>query len=270
MPSQFSALGFEATSGEELAALATKVAERAESIFVEGGEYLCWSPASGEQLWLQLKRNGDAMGMTPHFAGKGRLRAAIEARLAREVHTPLDGTFLAWANPGPVANGEVSGEYPFVFDTPDAAVHAALPLPAVVDVQVAAFAQNATLYASDADYVAAQQAQGMSFPVQSFIPSGLVSPSGEPVSPPESHALISGHIVEAEERHNAITGNPFFWALVDTVGGTYDAIIDPSLLDHRPSAGNILSGWFWLSGRILPTAAAAAPGKKRWWGWGKR
>jgi hypothetical protein len=104
----------------------------------------------------------------------------------------------------------------------------------------------------------------MSFASRSFIPSGLFSPSGEPVVPPEPHALISGHVIEAEERHNAITGNPFFWALLDTVGGTFDAIIDPSLVTHRPGPGNVLSGWFWLSGRLIP-AEASAP-KSSWFG----
>jgi hypothetical protein len=261
MPSQFSALGFDARSGEDLAALASKVAARAESIFVEGGEYLRWSPASGEQLWLQLKKNGDAMGMNPHFAGKGRVRALVEGRVARDSHTPLDGTFLAWANP--IAGEEGSGDYPFVFDCPDAAQHASAALPLTVDVQVAAFAQNATLHLGEREYHEAQASQGMSFGLKAFIPSGLVSPTGEPVSPPEPHALISGLILEAEERHNAITGNAFFWALLDTLGGTYDAIIDPELLSHRPSPGNVLSGWFWLSGRIQ--AATTTP-KRGWFG----
>ena len=262
MPSQFSALGFDARSGEDLAALASKVAERAESVFVDGGEYLRWAPPSGEQLWLQLKKNGDAMGMTPHFAGCGTVRARVDGRVPRENHTPLDGTFIAWANP---AEGtDEGGDYPFVFDCPDAAVHAALSFPLVVDVQVAAFAQNATLHAGEREYHDAQAAQGMSFPAKAFIPSGLVSPSGDPVSPPESHALISGVVVDAGERHNALTGNPFFWALLDTLGGTYDTIVDPELLAHRPSPGNVLSGWFWLSGRLN------MPGGRRQAGWFSR
>lgn len=260
MPSQFSALGFEATSGEDLAALASRVADRADSIFVPEGQYLRWSPPSGEQLWLQLKKGGDAMGMNPHFAGKSNVRATLEARISRDKHTPLDGTFLAWANPP--ADATSSGDYPFVFDCPDAATQAGLALPVTVDVQVAAFAQNATLHASEADYLSAQAAQGMSFPAKAVIPSGVISPSGQPVSPPEPHALISGLVLEAEERHNTITGNAFFWALVESVGGTFDVIIDPELLTHRPSAGNIVSGWFWLSGRII--TQTAPPPARSW------
>ncbi len=260
MPSQFSAIGFDATSGEELAALASRVAERADSIFVDGGEYLRWAPASGEQLWLQLKRNGDAMGMNPHFAGRSIVRAEVQARIGRDGHTPLDGTFLAWANP-PAGVGS-GGDYPFVFDCPDAARHVGLVLPAIIEVQVAAFAQQITVFESPAAYDASQAAQGMSFPSRAFIPSGVISPSGEPVTPPAPHALIAGHVVEASLQENAISGKPFCWALVDTLGGTFDVVIDPALVDAPPQTGNVLSGWFWLSGR--PIGDVAAPAAKGW------
>ena len=107
------------------------------------GEYLKWAPPSGEQLWLQITPEGDAMGMNAHFAGKSVIRVAVEARVARPSHTPLDGTFLAWANP---SGGAASvGDYPFVFDCPDAATHLELALPSTVTAQIAAFAQQVSL-----------------------------------------------------------------------------------------------------------------------------
>jgi hypothetical protein len=259
VPSQFSAIGFAVSSGEDLAALASRVAERADTVNARAGQYLKWAPPSGEQLWLQVKHNGDAMGMNPHFQGKSSLRVAVEARIARDAHTPLDGTFLAWANP---PAGEVTGgDYPFAFDCPDAATHDTLTLPATLTAQIAAFAQQITVYASRAEYDAAQAAQGLSFGSRSFIPSGLISPSGEPVVPPESHALIAGEVIEAEERRNSVTGEPFWWALIDTLGGTFDVVVDPSLLSGQPiHAGNVISGWFWLSGRL----EQAAPPKSGW------
>ena len=258
MPSQFSAIGFNVASGEDLAALASRVADRAETVDTPAGQYLKWAPPSGEQLWLQVKYSGDAMGMNPHFEGKSSVRIALEARVVREAHTPLDGTFLAWANPP--AGAEAGGDYPFVFDCPDAGVHEALALPATVTAQIAAFAQTITVYASRTAYDAAQAAQGLSFDARSFIPSGLISPSGEPVTPPESHALIAGEVVEAAERLNTVTGEPFWWALVDTLGGTFDVVIDPSLVGTPVRPGNIVSGWFWLSGRLQ----RATPARGGW------
>lgn len=253
MPSQFSAIGFTISSGEDLAALASRVAERADTIDAREGQYLKWAPPSGEQLWLQVKRTGDAMGMNPHFEGKSSIRIAVEARVTRKAHTPLDGTFLAWANP---PEGAASGgDYPFAFDCPDAAVHESLELPLTVTAQIAAFAQQLTVYESETAYNASQAAQGLTFPSRAFIPSGLISPSGEPVTPPESHALISGLILDASERRNTVTDDPFWWALLETVGGTFDLVIDPSLLSAPVRAGNVVSGWFWLSGRLRTDAA---------------
>lgn len=248
MPSQFSSIGFHVASGEDLAALATRVADRADTIDAPEGQYLKWAPPSGEQLWLQVKRSGDAMGMTPHFEGRSEVHARLEARVARDTHTPLDGTFLAWArSDGHDAPG---GEYPFVFDCPDARVHDTLELPASVVLQVAAFAQQLTVHESEAVFHDHQASQGTSFASRSFIPSGLVSPAGEPVTPPESHALMAGHVADAGPRTNGVTGAGYWWALLDTVGGTFDVVVDPAILDAPIRAGNVLSGWFWLSGRV--------------------
>lgn len=250
MPSQFSAIGFHVASGEDLAALASRVAERADTIDAPGGQYLKWAPPSGEQLWLQVRRNGDALGMNPHFGGMSTVRATLETRVSRASHTPLDGTFLAWANPP--ADGSPGGDYPFAFDCPDAATLASVDLPATVTLQVAAFAQQLTVHASEAAYEVDQRAQGLSFASRSFIPSGLLSPAGEPIVPPESHALFTGHVLTASERRNSVTGEPFWWALVHTLGGTYDVVIDPSLITAPVTPGNVIAGWFWLSGRLQP------------------
>jgi hypothetical protein len=250
MPSQFSAIGFDVSSGEDLAALASRVADRAETITVGADQYLKWAPPSGEQLWLQVKRNGDAMGMNPHFAGRASLRVAVESRVDRDSHTPLDGTFLGWANPP--AGAAAGGDYPLAFDCPDAAAHAALSLPAVADAQIAAFAQQVSVYDSAAAYDASQAAQGLNFASKAFIPSGLLSPDGRPVDPPEPHALFAGHVLDAAERRNTVTNRPFWWALVETIGGTFDVVIDPELLAAPVRPDNVLSGWFWLSGRLQP------------------
>ena len=141
------------------------------------------------------RRDGDERALRRQI----RVRVAVEARVPRPSHTPLDGTFLAWANPPEGA--ATGGDYPFAFDCPDAATHADLALPVTLTAQVAAFAQQVSLYESAE---ARTQRQGRQPPHASFIPSGLVSPSGEPVTPPEPHALIAGHVLEADTRANAV------------------------------------------------------------------
>ena len=254
MPSQFSAIGFSITSGEDLAALASRVAQDAERISTPLGEYLKWAPSSGEQLWLQITPDGDAMGMSAHFEGKSSMRLSVETRLARPSHTPLDGTFLAWANPP--AGAVSGGDYPFVFDCPDAAIHTELALPATATAQIAAFAQEVSSYESERAFLASPAAAGMSSS-RSVIPSGLISPDGAPRNPPEPHALIAGHVLEASARINAVSGEPYWWALVESIGGTFDVVIAPDLLPAPPPAGSVLAGWYWLSGRLFTSAVRA-------------
>ena len=177
----------------------------------------------------------------------------------RDTHTPLDGTFLAWANPP--AGAMTGGDYPFAFDCPDAGTLKTLALPARAVAQIAAFAQQVTVYA-DADGVRCGAARAghvvsvaLVHPLWPALPrrrSDSILPNHTRSSPATSSKLTNGN--------NSVTGYPFWWALVDTLGGTFDVVIDPALLPSPPRAGNVLSGWFWLSGRIsLDTAR-----KRRW------
>ena len=81
----------------------------------------------------------------------------MEARVARDTHTPLDGTFLAWANPP--TGAKTGGDYPFAFDCPDADTVGDLALPTVVDAQIAAFAQEVSVFDTEARYAASDSAR---------------------------------------------------------------------------------------------------------------
>ena len=122
-------------------------------------------------------------------------------------------------------------------------------LPTTVAARIAAFAQQLTVYESPQAYDAAQAAQGLPFGSQSFIPSGLVSPSGEPgLIAPESHALIAGQVIEADAETRS-TAQPFWWALRHRRwhiqrGDQSFAAVEPG--PHRLA----IAGWFWLSGRL--------------------
>jgi hypothetical protein len=58
-------------------------------------------------------------------------------------------------------------------------------------------------------------------------------------------------VLAADEKINVLTGRAFYWALVDTFGGAYDVVIDSNLLPGVPEIGGVISGSFWLSGRII-------------------
>lgn len=70
------------------------------------------------------------------------------------------------------------------------------------------------------------------------------------------HALFSGHVIQTERRVNEKTGEPFYWVLVRTLFDMeVDVVVDPKCLKfyrcHPPKVGGVLTGYFWLSGRIM-------------------
>jgi hypothetical protein len=249
MPSHLSTLGFDVQTQEDLVALVQQVVSVAEAIPARAGQYLKWVGGSGEELWLQADESGNLVGLNPHFTGKSLVRVRLEELVRREDDTVWDGAFKGWAEPE--ENKPESGAYPFAFDSPDAATYADLVLPVIADVQIAAFAHEIAANESPEAYDASQKGQEVRFASRSFIPSGLFRPDGTATTPAGAMAFFTGHVIEAGVRRNLLSGRPFFWALVDTFGGRYDVVIDRSLLPHAPSAGGVLSGSFWLSGRLI-------------------
>lgn len=247
MPSHFSTIGLPVDSVDDFVALAEYVADRAVDIESEGGRYLQWSSNTGAELWLQVDDDDEILAMNPHFAGKSRVRVGITARVIRPDQPQLDGAFHGWADP-PKDDPE-QGCYPFVFDCPDYALHAGLKIPSVVPVQIAAFAQEVELFDS-VDAYDALKSEDFRLASQSFIPADLFSPESEALDPPEAHAILSGHIVETAKKRDEQSGCSFFWALVESYGGMFDVVMDPEIVNAQPKVGGVLTGSFWLSGRL--------------------
>ncbi len=248
MASHFSSIGFSVNTEDQFLGLAESASQDAEVIEVPQGKYLRRCSESGAELWIQVSEGDALVGMMPHFSGKSRIRVGITGRVLRPEGTPLDGAFQGWAE----ASDEdpETGTYPFVFDTPDYCRHAGLILPKTVSAQVAAFAHKVTLFQSLGDFEATQNEEPK-FAAQSFIPSGLFSPAGEKNPIPHAYAIFTGHVVEVAKMRNELTEQPFHWALVESLGGSYDVLIDPELVAEQPQVGGVLTGSFWLSGRII-------------------
>jgi hypothetical protein len=135
------------------------------------------------------------------------------------------------------------------FEAPDYRLQDDLVLPARRNVQVAAFAYQIDMFETEAAFDASQ-ATDVKYSSKSFIPSGLFPAAKDSTVPPQALAIFTGHVIDAGKKVNGLTGVAFHWALVETAGGTYDVVIDPELLHELPTVGSIISGSFWLSGRI--------------------
>ena len=255
MPSHFSTLGMAVDSEEELVQLAEAVGPFATPVGFDGGTYFHWHDPSGAELWLQVNAANEFAGVTPHFAGQSRVIVRLAHRVRPADAGPFDGGFYAWADPAGESDGadtaDVEGVYPMVVDSPEFARLAPLDLPVTVPMQIAAFAHEVECYDTEADFDASQSPDGPRMAAESFIPSGLFHPDGGATSLPEARVIMNGRVLSSERRTNVFTKQPFVTALVQTVGGTYDAVIDVSLLDRALKVGGILSGSFWLSGRVV-------------------
>jgi hypothetical protein len=244
MASNFSTIGLPVASVEDMKALAKRLGPLAERLAAPSGVYCRWSDPSGAEMWLQLNANNELIGMNPHYAGRSAVRVGLTARLPSARKSELDGSFHGWADPA--GNAPDTGCYPFVFDAPDYRLHEELSLPARKEIQIAAFAHEIAAFETVATY----EARDLMYASQSFIPSGLFTPAGDSTVPPQARAIFTGHVLAADEKINVLTGRAFYWALVETLGGAYDVVIDSNLLPGVPAVGGVISGSFWLSGRI--------------------
>jgi hypothetical protein len=242
MPNHMTTLGFRASTNDEFADLAMIAATQGERVQVSGGTYYRWSPGAGVELWAQADQDGRLIGLNPHFGGAARMRVGLIERVAREHDSALDGAFYGWADPE--ENDLENGQYPFAFDLPDFKGHDGLALPAIVTVQIAAFAHNLSAFESDEAFHAHEPGE-MKMAAESCIPSGTFS------SPPQSTVIFNGHVLEAAQLTNPHTQQIFWWARVRTLGGEYDVVADLEVVEGTIVQSGVIGGSVWLSGRII-------------------
>ncbi len=248
MPSHMSDIGFPMEREEDYRQLATLALEKGEALETANGVYVKWSPDEQVELWVLMDQDETIVGLSPHFSGSARMRVALTERVSRPDGGALEGAFRGWADPR--GDHPESGDYQFVFDVPDYDLNRAVALPSVLDVQLAAFAHELEAYESNEAYKTAQGDVGKKIAPESFLPVGLWTPRGELVDVPEAYAILTGHVLETSIITNPITDSDFCWARIRTLGGELDMVADPLMLNGFLVKGGIISGSFWLSGRL--------------------
>lgn len=247
MINRYSAVGFEVTDRDSLEALAHKVLNNGRKIPARRGEYRVLEGRGGEEVWLQLNKNGDIVGLNPHFRSALPLTVTLNEDIVRSSDTELDGALHGAASPAE------AGPRQLVFDLPDRDRYGPLELPQVMQVSMAAFAHELSVY-SDERAFAMSTGHGALLKARTFMPTGLIGESAEPAAT----AIISGVVTETEELRNTWTGRPYLRIRLRTDGGEIDAVTDPRLLVAVPEADNVCSGSFWLSGRLVGEPRSAA------------
>jgi len=250
--SNLSDIGFPVQSEADVNVLITETIKLVESIKCPQGFYLRFVDPSGAEIYLQGNNEQELIGFNPHFAGKSKRKVGLTQAIERD-SSELDGGFYAWANPGD-ADVEVSGEYPFVFDVPDFRMVERIDFPQIQEIQLTAFASNNfKIFANEKEYDAIQEGE-LEYTAKSFVPSGLFnfdSENWDENEPPRPIGVFTGEIKEFELKINELSGEKFYWFLVETLGGETDVVADVKLISSEPKIGGVISGQFWLSGRFV-------------------
>ena len=249
--SNLSDIGFPIKGEEDINEMIQNVARYVEEVPCLNGFYYRFTDDSGAEIYLQTNQGQEIIGFNPHFAGKSRRKVTLTKSIERD-SSELDGGFHVWANPAEENNPE-SGEYPFVFDVPDFRTIGKIKFPQDFEIQLTAFASNEfKIYESEQDYYDSQSSE-TTFAAKSFVPSGLFSPDENTpaIEPPRPFGIFTGEIKEYELKTNMLRKEQFYWFLVETLGGEVDVVADPKLIETEPKIGGILSGQFWLSGKLM-------------------
>lgn len=250
--SNLSDIGFPVQSEQDVNVLITETINYVESIKCAHGFYLRFADASGAEIYLQGNPNQELVGFNPHFDGQSRRIVCLTEAIERD-SSPLDGGFHAWANPQTVEAD--SGDYPFVFDAPDFRTIDGIKFPHVCEIQLTAFASNDfEIFADEAEYDASQ-ANEIKYAAKSFVPVGLFAFDAETeaidLNVVRPVGKFAGEIKRFELKTNELSGEKFYWFLIETLGGEVDVVADAKLIASEPQIGGVVSGQFWLSGRII-------------------
>jgi hypothetical protein len=248
MATNWSDLGFQVQNGSELEGLARKCHQNGRASRCSQGLYIVWALGSGIEVWAQLNKREELIGLNPHFAGKTRLSAGLMERITRHGF-PMDGGFRAVAQP--YGSDPIRGVFPFIFDVPDFLLQHELAVPAIHSVQLAAFAQQCALYLNEADMAARTARMALTLTPHTFLPMGLRGENGEPLAEPLPSAMFCGPVLDASLSTNPISKTQFWWLKVQSAAGEVDVVADAELLPRGARSGMLLQCTAWLSGRVM-------------------
>ncbi|WP_044639779.1 hypothetical protein [Risungbinella massiliensis] len=243
--SRFSCLGFQIETEEDVTRLIQAVFKNGTTVENEYSQYAFWKQNSGAAMFVPFDQEG-VLDCHPHFIGKGHMSIQLDD-VVEYPQISLERKIVAWSCPEEGSEDQ-QGLYKLCFDLPEYGPTIQYPdTPRETTVQLAAFAEECTCFASENEILENQAAE-LKLASEAFIPIGLFVEEGGDPSP---HALFTGRVLEVAESLNSWTDEPFYHLLVQTIGGTIDVVIAPSLLTGTPIVGGYVQVTCWLSGLLL-------------------
>jgi len=247
--SHYANIGFAVHTDDELNQLVEQAYKAGQPVTSRKGLYVRYLDPSGAELWLQVNERKELVGLNPYFQGDSRVAVEFRESMVDESEY-LDGGYYCWANPSASSDPDEPGDFPFVLDFPDFFSNPEFEFPCRKEVGICAFAEELEVFESEEVFDSIQPSEIMMAP-ESFIPVGLLGEEGELNEMPQAFAVINGRILRSELKNNVLTDQPFWWMHIQTFGAKIDVVASKELISVVPQVGNIVSGTFWLVGRVL-------------------
>ena len=227
----------------------------------EGFKILHLPTKSGAELWGGATKNQEFFGNDPHYSGPARMRVSLHEKIEEEYN---EGGFICDevdADPSYFSLGGSDDDIGCLrnlrFFCPTFQLCGTeVVVPCNMDVQICAFAIECKVFDCLDEYEKwneKRKEQGrLNFADQSFAMDSAFR--GEQCEQYKYCAIFSGRVVRAVRKVNERTGEPFFWALVETLGDhQIDVVVHPMVVrGNPPRPGSIILGSFFLSGRLMP------------------
>jgi hypothetical protein len=247
-PSHFTAIGFRINSSNDVNQKIIQVQTNGLRTVVLEGEYWKLGLESGVELWSSLKTGMPESGLNPHYSGKSDVRVILRENLPNEDEDWLEGSFYS----NLVGGADFTDGFPLVFFSPNFYTISDRNVGRAANVQIAAFGEGeeVEVFDTSVEYEEYQKDNNYFFAEEALIPTGTQDEDGNEVAPAQPTAIIAGKILEQRKIANEDTGKEFYWILAETLGGTYDIVVDPIYLSNKPIVGGIVFGSFWLSGIV--------------------
>jgi hypothetical protein len=248
MASHFSSIGIPLKNSADMVKLVAKASKKGEKLFCEHGHYSKWSSKTGAELWIHVDKSNKILGVNPFLNGESIFCAGITGKIKNENYNDFEGLFYAWANP--CEDDPESGDYPFAFDCVNSSIVKDFKLPCVRKIKLSAFPHELTVYSSEDDYHSKQKEEHH-LAAKSFIPYGLFPQNENEPHEIVPEAVITGIILEHKKLKNELTNKKYYRITIETYGGIIEAASDPELIKTDLKINGVISGYFYLCGKIL-------------------
>jgi hypothetical protein len=265
MPGLLSTVGFPDSGDNDFKSVWEQTLEHGETIITGSGTYYKWEVGQGIEVWVKIGIDPKLSKLCPYFFGAARAKVGLTQRTVRKKASVFGGAFLGLTKPRYDESGDLKGSLSFAFDVPEYHLYDAVELPTVAVVQLTAFAQTITAYASEAEFMQSQEPDPFILP-GAFIPSTYFpaeyeseEDAGQEYPPffdpeeelPPAKVIIAGRVLDSAIITNPLTEMDFSWARVRVSLGEMDLVAGLDSVEGFLCTGGMVMGFVWLTGRLM-------------------